>query len=128
MSALLEKGSGPGEIRFLTQDLVVEDGQGVLLIDLSAQPAQLIEPLEECLGTLREGGHELGFIEPGIGIECREHTGGGWSRGENTLTGGLAQLTVPGAGHTEDGATLRGPLVGHGEPPFRQAFEDVVDG
>jgi len=78
--------------------------------------------------ALGKGDHELGFIEPGIGIERREHTGGGWSRGENTLIGCLAQLTVPGAGHTEDGATPRGPLVGLDESPFRQAFEDVVDG
>jgi len=35
----LEKGSSPGEIRFLAQDLVVEDGQGVLLVDLGAPGA-----------------------------------------------------------------------------------------
>ena len=53
----LQKGSGPGEIRFLAQDLVVEDGQGVLLVDLGTQGAQFIEPAEERFGALREEGH-----------------------------------------------------------------------
>ena len=100
----------------------------MLLIDLGTQGAQLIEPAEEGLGTTHEEGHELRIIEPAISVERREHTGGRRSRGEDTFTGGLPQLTAPGLGDPEDGAPSLRSLVGLEEPPLRQALEEVVDG
>ena len=100
----------------------------MLLVDLGTQGAQLIEPAEECLGATREEGRERGILEPAIGIERREYTGGRRSRGEDTFTGGLPQLTAPGLGDPEDGAPPLGALVGLEEPPLRQALEEVVDG
>ena len=100
----------------------------MLLVDLGPQGAQFIEPAEERFGALREEGHERGIIEPAIGVERREHSGGRRSRGEDTFTSGLSQLAAPGLGDAEDGAPPLRSLVRLEEPPLRQALEEVVDG
>ena len=100
----------------------------MLLVDLGAQGAQLIEPAEERFGATREESRERRIVEPAIGVERREHTGGRRSRGEDTFTGGLSQLTAPGLGDAKDGAPSLRAFVGLEEPPLRQALEEVVDG
>ena len=103
-------------------------GSSVTTMGSSSVRVQTNQLSKERLDALREEGHELGIVEPGVGVERREHAGAGRGRREDTCTGCVPQLMAPGIGHAEDGAPSPGALVGLEESPFRQALEEVVDG
>ena len=112
----------------MTQELVGDDGTGVLLPVALSHTAQDLDPLLERHGPAREYREQLGVIQPCVGAERRKSARVGTGRNGETPAGGLAELTASGPRHAEDGAPALGPTDRFDEPAVGEAAQNVVDG